>query len=190
MDLPTIESPLSVLDKNLFNIYIYIMIKLPNYSHLMGSLTEFNMIRVQKILHMSQDAVITSIFCFFAGLGIDNLFVGADKEDILTASIKGMIQLIVVIVAVYYIRKLTKFIPFLLRLTKEYNPFHKSKDGEGLVGATIAMGLLLMSTQTNLKKRIKHLVDATNGKDNSIKIPSELTMELDGGDDGDIGGGH
>ena len=164
------------------------MIKLPNYKDLLGSLTEVSMIRFQKILHMSQDAVITSIFCFFAGLGIDNFFDGKEKEDILTASLKGMVQLIVVIVAVYYIRKLTKFIPFLLRITKEYNPFHKSKDGEGLVGATIAMGLLLMSTQTNLKKRIKQLVDAMNGKDNTIKIPSELTMDLDGGDDGDIGG--
>jgi hypothetical protein len=166
------------------------MIKLPNYKDLMGSLTEVSMIRFQKILHMSQDAVITSVFCFFAGLGIDNLFDGADKEDILTTSMKGMLQLIVVIVAVYYIRKLTKFIPFLLRITKEYNPFHKSKDGEGLVGATIAMGLLLMSTQTNLKKRIKHLVDAMNGKDNSIKLTSEVMMELEGGDDGDIGGDH
>ena len=167
------------------------MIKLPNYSHLMGSLTELSMIRVQKILHMSQDAVITSIFCFFAGLGIDNLFDGKVKEDILTASLKGMLQLIVVIVAVYYIRKLTKFIPFLLRITKEYNPFHKSKDGEGLVGATIAMGLLLMSTQTNLKKRIKQLVDAMNGKDNDIKLNSELSIEMgDDGGDGDIGGDH
>lgn len=164
------------------------MIKLPNYKDLMGSLTEVSMIRLQKILHMSQDAVITSVFCFFAGLGIDNLFDGKTNENLLVASLKGMLQLIVVIVAVYYIRKLTKFIPFLLRITKEYNPFHKSKDGEGLVGATIAMGLLLMSTQTNLKKRIKQLVDAMNGKDNTIKIPSELTMDLDGGDDGDIGG--
>lgn len=164
------------------------MIKLPNYKDLIGSLTEVSMIRLQKILHMSQDAVITSIFCFFAGLGIDNLFDGKTNENLLVASLKGMLQLIVVIVAVYYIRKLTKFIPFLLRITKEYNPFHKSKDGEGLVGATIAMGLLLMSTQTNLKKRIKQLVDAMNGKDNTIKIPSELTMDLDGGDDGDIGG--
>jgi hypothetical protein len=164
------------------------MIKLPNYKDLMGSLTEVSMIRFQKILHMSQDAVITSVFCFFAGLGIDNLFDGKTNENLLVASLKGMLQLIVVIVAVYYIRKLTKFIPFLLRITKEYNPFHKSKDGEGLVGATIAMGLLLMSTQTNLKKRIKQLVDAMNGKDNTIKIPSELTMDLDGGDDGDIGG--
>ena len=29
-----------------------------------------------------------------------------------------------------------------------------------------------------------------NGKDNIIKIPSELRMELDSGDDGDIGGDH
>lgn len=164
------------------------MIKLPNYKDLMGSLTEVSMIRFQKILHMSQDAVITSVFCFFAGLGIDNLFDGKNNENLLVASLKGMLQLIVVIIAVYYIRKLTKFIPFLLRITKEYNPFHKSKDGEGLVGATIAMGLLLMSTQTNLKKRIKQLVDAMNGKNNTIKIPSELTIDLDGGDDGDIGG--
>lgn len=148
------------------------MLKLPNYKKLINSLMEINLIRFQKILHMSQDAIITSIFCFFTGLQINHLFDGKDDESLATSAFKGMFQLVVIIIAVYYIRKLTKFIPFLLRLTNTYDPFHISKDGEGLVGAAIAMGLLLMSTQTNMRKRLKKLVDYMNEKDNKINIDS------------------
>ena len=139
------------------------MIKYPNYKDLIGSLFEVNFIRLQKLLHMSQNAIFTAIFCFFIGVKLNGMFEMKGEEGIITSALLGLLQLVVIIISVYYIRKLTKLIPFVLRFTGSYNPFHKSKDGEGLIGAAIAMGLLLMSTQTNMKNRIKNLITYVEG---------------------------
>lgn len=135
------------------------LIKYPNYKDLVSSLFEFNATRIQKLLHMSQNAVITAIFSFFLGVGIDKIFDVKQEESNNELILKGLIQLIIIIIGVYYLRKLTKFIPFMLRFTESYDPFHKSKDGESLVGATIALAIFFVSTQKNLRKRIDSLVE-------------------------------
>ncbi len=142
-------------------------LKLPAYGKLISNIFEFDLIRLQKLLHMSQDAVITAVFCFFAGIGVNSVFKIDENEAIWMTATMACLQMVIVIISVYYIRKLTRLIPFFLRFTESYNPFHKSKDGEGLVGAAIAMGLLLMSTQTNMKERIKKLKGLVGGADDS-----------------------
>ena len=134
------------------------LIKYPNYKDLVSNLLEFNNIRIQKLLHMSQNAVITAIFSFMVGISIDKLFDIKEKESNNELVLKGLIQLIIIIIGVYYLRKLTKFIPFLLRFTESYNPFHKSKDGENLMGSTIAIVIFFVSTQKNLQERIDILM--------------------------------
>ena len=134
------------------------LIKYPNYKDLVSNLLEFNHIRIQKLLHMSQNAVITAIFSFMVGISIDKLFDIKEKESNNELVLKGLIQLIIIIIGVYYLRKLTKFIPFLLRFTESYNPFHKSKDGENLMGSTIAIVIFFVSTQKNLQERIEILM--------------------------------
>jgi len=130
------------------------LIKYPNYKDLVSNLLEFNVIRVQKLLHMSQNAVITAIFSFLVGISIDKLFDIKEKESNNELILKTLLQLVIIIIGVYYLRKLTKFIPFMLRFTESYNPFHKSKDGESLMGSTIAIVIFFVSTQTNLRDRI------------------------------------
>tara|TARA_B100001123_G_C15069543_1_gene931044 strand:- start:226 stop:660 length:435 start_codon:yes stop_codon:yes gene_type:complete len=140
------------------------LIKYPNYKELIGSFFELNVVRLQKLLHMSQNAIFTAIFCFFIGVKLNSLFeVKGEEEAIITSVSMGLLQMVVIILSVYYIRKLTKLIPFLFRFTESYNPFHKSKDGEGLVGSAIAMGLLLISTQSNMKERIEKLITYVEG---------------------------
>ncbi len=134
------------------------LIKYPNYKDLVSNLLEFNNIRIQKLLHMSQNAVITAIFSFMVGMSIDKLFDIKEKESGNELILKGLIQLIIIIIGVYYLRKLTRFIPFLLRFTESYNPFHKSKDGENLMGSTIAIVIFFVSTQKNLQERIDILM--------------------------------
>ena len=155
-------------------------IKYPNYNDLISSLLQFDMIRVQKLLHMSQNAVITAVFCFFVGVKINGLFDNTEEETTTKAVLLGCLQMIVIILSVYYVRKLTKFIPFLLRITDSYDPFHKSVDGEGLVGAAIAMSLLLMSTQSNMRDRIKQLIGEMTGEKKEMELHNQL------GDTGDM----
>ena len=142
------------------------MIKLPNYKKLIPNILEFDVIRIQKLLHMAQDAVITGIFCFFIGMGLNNLLPSHEHENIGITGVMVMLELIIIVLSIYYIRKLTELIPFFLRFTNNYNPFHKSSKGVGLIGTTIAMGLFLMATQSNMKKRI-------------IKLKSYFTKNLE-----------
>ena len=142
-------------------------LKFPNYKDLLTNIFEFDAVRINKLLHMGQDAVITAIMCFFIGIGINGLYPISENEKVGMTIVLGCMQMVVVIIGVYYVRKLTRLIPFFLRFSSKYNPFHKSKDGEGLVGATIAMGLLLMSTQSNMKDRIKKLKGLVTGDDSA-----------------------
>ena len=103
---------------------------------------------------MSQNAIITAVFSLMLGINIDKLFDIKKDESNIELIIKVLIQLIIIIIGTYYLRKLTKFIPFILRFTESYNPFHKSKDGENLIGSTIAIVIFFISTQINLKDRI------------------------------------
>ena len=134
------------------------MIKYPDYKNLIKSFFQADMIRVQKILHMSQNAIVTASFAFFIGIKVNILFEENEQEEnTLETTIKLIMHMILIIISIYYSRKLTKFIPFIFRMTKSYDPFHKSSDGENLFGSTLALSLLLMTTQTNIKKRISKL---------------------------------
>ena len=138
------------------------MIKYPNYKNLTTSLVQLDMIRLQKLLHMSQNAIVTAGFAFFIGIKVNNLFEENEEENTLETTIKLIMHMILIIISIYYSRKLTKFIPFIFRMTKSYDPFHKSTDGEGRFGSALALTLLLMTTQTNIKKRISKLQKKMN----------------------------
>ena len=165
-------------------------IKLPNYKKLIPSILEFNMVRINKLLHMAQDAVITAVFCFFVGIGINTLYPIEEDEKVAITVTMACMQMVTVILGVYYIRKLTRLIPFFLRFSSKYDPFHTSKDGEGLVGAAIAMGLLLMSTQSNMKDRIKKLEGMVTGDEDTTHLgffaPLHVTTSGDGGGFDDV----
>ena len=133
------------------------MIKYPKYNNLITSFFQADMIRLQKLLHMSQNAIVTAVFAFFIGVKVNILFEEQEEENTLDTTIKLIMHMILIIISIYYSRKLTKFIPFIFRMTKSYDPFHKSNDGENLFGSTLALSLLLMTTQTNIKKRISKL---------------------------------
>ncbi len=165
-------------------------IKLPNYKDLIPNIFEYDAIRINKLLHMAQDAVITAIFCFFVGIGINELYPIPEDEKLGITVTMACVQMVTVIIGVYYIRKLTRLIPFFLRFSSKYNPFHKSKDGEGLVGAAIAMGLLLMSTQSNMKDRIKKLKGLVTKKNETTHLgffaPLHVGISGDGGGFDDV----
>ena len=111
---------------------------------------------------MSQNAIVTAGFAFFIGIKVNNLFEENEEENTLETTIKLIMHMILIIISIYYSRKLTKFIPFIFRMTKSYDPFHKSTDGEGRFGSALALTLLLMTTQTNIKKRISKLQKKMN----------------------------
>ena len=146
-----------------YNILKMSLIKYPNYNRIIKSIFEFNSIRLQKFLHMIQDMLITSILCFSLGIMINKLFkIKKDEQDKVLEStntliIKTLIHISVLMILIYYIRKITKLIPFFLRFNNKYDPFHVSSDGESLLGKSITLGMLFSGSQTNLFKRLSEL---------------------------------
>ena len=121
----------------------------------LNSLLEVSHVRVQKILHMFQNAILTILISIYVGALINKPFAELDKsKSEITMIGEITLQIMLVILAVYYIRKITRLVPFLLHYTKKYKPEHHSKDGEALIGGTIAFALAFFSTQTKIKEKI------------------------------------
>ena len=122
------------------------------------SLFEISHIRVQKILHMFQNAVLTIIISSYVGGFINKPFPGLrPNQSHASIILEVSLQIMAVIFSIYYIRKTTRLVPFLFNYHSSYDPYHTSKDGEGLIGATIAYALAFFSTQTKIKDKIRYI---------------------------------
>jgi hypothetical protein len=136
----------------------------PKYEKILTSIFQFDSIRVHKFIHMAQDLVITMGLCFYAAIYLNKLFVATRDENNeiienpLTLHLKLLAHILCVIIVLYYVRKITKLIPFVLNFNKNYDPFHVSKDGENLIGKTTAISLVFGYTQSNLNDRLIALI--------------------------------
>lgn len=120
-------------------------------------LFRFDLIRVSKLLEMTQYAIITFILAFFSGILIDNLFyINITPENIDTITnleliTKILLQILLIVIVSYYIQKIIILIPFLFPLTKNYIPSMKN---ESMIGISLAMTMIYMSIQTNFRNKI------------------------------------
>ena len=123
-----------------------------------GSIFEFSFIRLQKILHLSQITFLGLIFSITSAPLLNKYAYELNKEEeVYIIFFKLVFELLLLIIVLYYIRKITQTIPFLFQITKDYDPFRKSSDGESLVGNTIAMAIVFGNFLSKLKDKIKFL---------------------------------
>lgn len=123
------------------------------------SLFEFSNIRIQKLLHLAQHGSITTLISIFFGKILNKYtFELNSNEAYYSILIKTILEITLIIISIYYINKITKAIPFIFRYTKTYNPFHKSKDGENLIGIPVACALVLSVALKNTKDKLSYLV--------------------------------
>ena len=91
-------------------------------------LFRFDLIRVSKLLEITQYTIITFILAFFSGVLIDKIFyIDIKTETIDTISnvelvSKILLQILLIVIISYYIQKIVILIPFLFPLTKNYIP--------------------------------------------------------------------
>ncbi len=124
----------------------------------LSSIFEFSTIRLQKILHMGQIAFFGLILSITSAPILNKFsFELEEKEETYIIFLKLALEMIMLVIVLYYIRKITKLVPFLFQFTKEYNPVRKSSDGESLVGNTIAMAIVYANFLTKLKDKIKFI---------------------------------
>ena len=122
------------------------------------SLLEFNHIRLQKIMEMSQDTIVAFIVSLIAATFFNkysfNFNFNEDKPTILT---KTLIEFIILVIVLYYVRKIISIVPFLFKYTTKYIPGRPSMDGEGLLGKVVTVAIVFSTILVKLKAKIKHI---------------------------------
>lgn len=122
------------------------------------SVLEFNHIRAQKLLEMSQDTIVTFIISLIAATLFNKMSfnLNISEENSITFA-KLLIELIFLIILLYYVRKIIMVVPFFFRYTKKYIPGRPSSDGEGLMGKVVTMAIVFGTILVKLKEKIKHI---------------------------------
>ena len=122
------------------------------------SVFEFNHIRLQKIMEMSQDTIVAFIVSLMAATFFNkysfNFNINEDNPTILA---KTLIEFIILIIVLYYIRKVISIVPFLFKYTTKYIPGRPSTDGEGLLGKVVTVAIVFSTIVVKLKAKIKHI---------------------------------
>ncbi len=153
----------------------------PGYkSHLeerIEKLFRFDIIRINELFELVQYTIIYAVTCFFAGLGINSMFPEYDENTstgYLIAEILG--ELCAVVIAIYYIRKINKLIPFFLLFgnTKSYIPYQTTE-----YNGDVSISLIFVAMQFRLLKKIGLLGQRMNEVIFGVKgiKPQSMTME-------------
>lgn len=123
------------------------------------SIVEISPIRLQKLLHMSQDAIFIAALGLIIGRRLNNLFPKLDKNKKKSMLIlESLLHILCMLVVIYYLIKIVNFVPFLFSFG-DYSLTHRSKDGENSIrmASTVVIALVFNATQTNLKEKILFL---------------------------------
>lgn len=122
-------------------------------------LVDISEIRIQKILEISQYAVIYLFIGLFFGISFEFIFPGDTIESSNNKSIYELIfliiiQVICIAITVFYIHKIALLVPFLFKFTDDYIPGYKD---EYKIGGGIALAIVFISSQPSLIARIGDL---------------------------------
>ena len=122
------------------------------------SVFEISHVRAQKLLDMSQNIGEIAILALPLGMLINKATPELDKtKPQWQIMIEVIVHLMILIISVYYLRKIGLIIPFLFNYTDSYVIGRKSSDGENLIGPSIAYSFCMNGTQLKLKEKIKYL---------------------------------
>jgi len=115
-------------------------------------LLRFDTVRISKLLEMIQDGIIIFILAFYLGSAIDRLC-GVADEKMSNTELWGYIilQLVINIVAIYYVRKIAEVIPFMLSLTSSYI---SNKKGEVDAASGFVSSIIFVSIQKNFGAKL------------------------------------
>lgn len=111
----------------------------------MESLFRFDSIRISKLLEVSQYAIIASLIGLLFGGLLNKIFPKYDEDKpIYHLLLEISLQMIAIVISIYYITKFVNNIPFLFHYDKNYIP---SKKGEAARGVTIGLSIIFIGSQ-------------------------------------------
>ena len=140
-------------------------------------LFRFDAIRINELFETVQYTIIYAVTSFFAGLGINSMFPEYnEKTPTLNLVLEILGELCTIIIAIFYMRKINKLVPFFLLFanTKSYIPYQTTEyNGE------ITISLVFVAMQFRLLKKIGLLGERMNQMIFGIKgiKPQSMTME-------------
>lgn len=121
-------------------------------------LTRFDLIRVSKLLEMSQDAIIIFAISFYVGSALDRFFhkLKPVDDNMSNMELIGILlaQFVSIVIVAYYIRKIVDVVPFFLSLSSQYVSNQKN---EAESAAGLAMSIILVSVQKNFASKLSLL---------------------------------
>ena len=116
-------------------------------------LTRLDEVRIMKLLESIQYGLGYLFVGFFLGVGTDMLFpVYTPEKDIWTVFSEVILQCIMLIIVVFYCRKIVKVMPFVFAFNSKYR-VHESDEYNG----EIIIAVVLIGAQINLIKKIDFL---------------------------------
>ncbi len=130
-----------------------------HFSEHLGSLTRFDIIRVNELLELIQYNVIYCISAFIGGLSINTIFPEYNETvSIGRLSLEIIGELLALVIVVFYIRRFVKTIPFLFHLTGSgpngFKPYLTTEyQGE------IALGIIFVGVQFRLIRKLALLAN-------------------------------
>lgn len=122
----------------------------------LGSLLSMDKNRIQKFLEFTQYGIIYVLLAFPIGSAIDSFFeigeVTVKMESNAKILFSIILQSIICIIAVFYMRKIAELFPFFFQMTSNYHAFENSEyHGE------IIIAIIFATSQFNLGKRVLEL---------------------------------
>lgn len=128
-----------------------------SFNEKIKNLFTFDMIRLQKLLEISQNVIISMVVGFFLGYLVDHMFppyVNNENKSIGVLVLEVISQAVVLAISMYYAKKIMRLIPFLFNFDNNYIP---SMKGENMLGINIGMGILFVTNQTHFKAKLTAL---------------------------------
>tara|TARA_B100001248_G_C27018652_1_gene290941 strand:+ start:96 stop:509 length:414 start_codon:yes stop_codon:yes gene_type:complete len=122
------------------------------------TLFRFDKIRICKILEMSQYCIIGFTLTLIIGNFL-NIYILSDDDlrnkSSLYLFFNIMIELIIIVIILYYIKKLINCFPYMFSfISKKYIPSFKNESNNGYI---IGSSIILMITLTNLDNKLNEL---------------------------------
>ena len=116
------------------------------------SLLRVDKIRFYKLTELSQYSILACFLAMFVGAKINKYLIPyySKKENVAESVVYLMWNLILIMVSLYYIRKVVLMVPYIFSYDKDYVV---SRGGESLLGFSVGFAIVFGATQTNFRDR-------------------------------------
>ena len=123
-----------------------------SYEQQLESLLRFDKIRLYKLTELSQYSIIACFIAMFVGAKINKYLIPehSKKENVVESVVYLMWNLILIMVSLYYIRKIVLMVPYIFSYDKDYIV---SRGGESLLGFSVGFAIVFGATQKKFKDR-------------------------------------